>query len=521
MQNKLIAINHSFTRLVTGDQELINEVMSLLTTEIEGIKFTGEYRAGLCDEYNREFKIYKGTLIVQTGIVELLIAKLAHYNLIYEPLPISSVYTPPTQENFTTLIKELNLPFSPYDYQLKSAWYSLQNKRQINLVSTSGGKTLIIYIILQWLMKQGIKTVMIVPSILLTTQARKDFIEYAENYEKKDEFLNCIHLIGGDNKEIHFDKQLTITTWQSVYDKPSLFKGIEALIVDETHGASSNSLQQISASSTNASIRLGFTGTLQANITDKLKIYGAISSNVQKYITAQTLIDRGLAAPVNINFTFLQYQSYTANQIVSLKYQEELKFLNNHTPRLTTLMKLINKLHTTTNTSNTLKNTLILFDRLELAENIINNMFGEGVIDYVKKPDNEYNTYLINGSTKVADRRSILEKLEVTEGNLLFGTSSILSTGVSVKNLHSLVMINSGKSSVRLIQSIGRLLRKHQSKEGVITQIYDVVDDCSILDNEGIGSNSYSYKHFITRLSIYREAGYPVNSIEVPVDDFE
>ena len=83
-----------------------------------------------------------------------------------------------------------------------------------------------------------------------------------------------------------------------------------------------------------------------------------------------------------------------------------------------------------------------------------------------------------------------------------------LSTGVSVKNLHYLILADSFKSEQLIIQSMGRILRLLEGKDKAI--IFDLVDTFTDKD-----PNNILYRHFIERSKFYEKRKYPYKIIKV------
>jgi superfamily II DNA or RNA helicase len=69
--------------------------------------------------------------------------------------------------------------------------------------------------------------------------------------------------------------------------------------------------------------------------------------------------------------------------------------------------------------------------------------------------------------------------------------SSIFSTGINIKNIHMIMFTSGGKAFIRLVQSIGRGLRKHHAKEKLL--IFDLADNLK-----------YGEEHFSRRKEIYQ-----------------
>jgi len=62
-----------------------------------------------------------------------------------------------------------------------------------------------------------------------------------------------------------------------------------------------------------------------------------------------------------------------------------------------------------------------------------------------------------------------------SNGNLIIiATYGIFSTGVNIKSLKNVLLISSSKSKIRILQSIGRSLRKHDNKKDEGATIWDL-----------------------------------------------
>lgn len=132
------------------------------------------------------------------------------------------------------------------------------------------------------------------------------------------------------------------------------------------------------------------------------------------------------------------------------------------------------------------------------------------------------NIKLEDGNIKIASNLCIgdkldngnIERIEEILGAIVLGNWSVISTGISVKNIHNIVYCSSLKSYTKVIQSIGRLMRKHSSKEGIKSNIFDIIDDITIKLPRSEKKN-YVLKHFYERLEYYREEGYELREKEI------
>jgi superfamily II DNA or RNA helicase len=76
--------------------------------------------------------------------------------------------------------------------------------------------------------------------------------------------------------------------------------------------------------------------------------------------------------------------------------------------------------------------------------------------------------------------------------------SAPFSTGINIRNLHNIIFASPSKSRVRNLQSIGRGLRKSETKDAAT--LYDIADDLRHKKHE-----NFTLKHFGERIKIYSE----------------
>jgi len=104
-------------------------------------------------------------------------------------------------------------------------------------------------------------------------------------------------------------------------------------------------------------------------------------------------------------------------------------------------------------------------------------------------------------------------KIDKEEPAIVIANMATMSTGISIKNLHNVVLLSSTKAFTTIVQIIGRLLRLHDSK--VKAHLYDLVDDVSKIGSRGGSKENYVLKHFYQRLEYYRDEGYNIKEKEI------
>lgn len=106
--------------------------------------------------------------------------------------------------------------------------------------------------------------------------------------------------------------------------------------------------------------------------------------------------------------------------------------------------------------------------------------------------------FLVYGDTDVAVREDIRRIVETEKDAIIVASYGTFSTGINIRNLHNIIFASPSKSRVRNLQSIGRGLRKSDSKESAV--LYDIADDLRYKAHE-----NFTIKHFAERIKIYGE----------------
>lgn len=349
------------------------------------------------------------------------------------------------------------------DYQVEIINNFLANPQCLQEVATGAGKTIMTAALSYKCQEYG-RTLVIVPNKSLVTQTEEDYINMGLD----------VGVYFGDKKEL--GKTHTICTWQSLNnilkgDKEFAADFIEhvvAVIVDEVHMAKAEVLKDILTDYlANIPIRWGLTGTIPKEDFAFVALRISIGDVINK-LSASELQDRGVLANCHVNI--IQTEEHSEFQ----DYQKELKYLTTNPERLDYVAKLTSEIIKT-------GNTLILVDRIsageELAARIPNSIF-------------------VSGDMKTADRKGHYDEIAETMDRTIIATYGVAAVGINIPRIFNLVLIEPGKSFVRVIQSIGRGIRKAQDKDHV--QIWDVTGNCK-----------FAKRHLTKRKQFYKEANYP------------
>ena len=125
------------------------------------------------------------------------------------------------------------------------------------------------------------------------------------------------------------------------------------------------------------------------------------------------------------------------------------------------------------------------------------------------KNESEYPVFFVAGSVEGEEREEIRNIVEKEKRSIIVASYGTFSTGVNIKNLHSVIFSSPSKSKVRNLQSIGRGLRKSDTKSS--STLYDISDDLTWKSRK-----NFTIMHFVERVKIYNDEKftyriYPVN----------
>jgi superfamily II DNA or RNA helicase len=355
------------------------------------------------------------------------------------------------------------------DYQVETINKFIESPQSIQEIATGAGKTIITASLCKLVEPYG-RTITIVPNKSLVTQTEEDFL--ACNLDTGVYY--------GDRKEV--GRYNTIATWQSlnVLEKKAknehstefkeFCEGINTVIIDEVHMAKADVLKRLlTGAFAHCGIRWGLTGTVPKAEYEFMGIKVSLG-DVTHRIPAKDLQEKGVLANCNVNV--LQTQDHPEFKT----YQEELKWLTTDSTRMEWLAKTIEHIGTS-------GNALILVDRISAGK-----ILQEKIKDSV----------FVSGSTKNADRKEQYDEVSTATNKIIIATYGVASVGINIPRIFNLVLIEPGKSFVRVIQSIGRGIRKAEDKDNV--QIWDITSSCK-----------FAKRHLTQRKKFYKEANYPYN----------
>jgi superfamily II DNA or RNA helicase len=357
-------------------------------------------------------------------------------------------------------------PVELRDYQISIVNNFLKNPQSLQEIATGAGKTLMTAA-LSYSIEQYGRSIVIVPNKSLVTQTEADYINLGLD----------VGVYFGDRKE--YNKTHTICTWQSLNnmlkktkageaDIMDFIEGVVCVMVDEVHMAKADALKTLlTGVFAKVPIRWGLTGTIPKAKFEAQSLFVSLGPVISK-LSASELQDQGVLAQCHVNIVQLK------DEVEFTNYQSELKHLLEDTHRLDAIAELILKIKES-------GNVLVLVDRVNAGKEIVSRL-----------PDSVF----VSGATNMVDRKEEYDEIATSTNKIIVATYGVAAVGINIPRIFNLVLIEPGKSFVRVIQSIGRGIRKAEDKDFV--QIWDITSSCK-----------FAKRHLTQRKAFYKEANYP------------
>ena len=355
------------------------------------------------------------------------------------------------------------------DYQVEIINNFLSNPQCIQEVATGAGKTLMTAALSLSIEPYG-RSIVIVPNKSLVTQTEADY---------KNLGLD-VGVYFGDRKE--HGRTHTICTWQSLnvlmkntkngvaeVTIQDFIQDVVCVMVDEVHMAKADALKSLlTGIMSRVPIRWGLTGTVPKEPFEFQALKCSLGPVINQ-LSASELQDRGVLAQCHVNIVQLVDHAEFSN------YQSELKFLLEEPDRLTAIANLVSHVNDT-------GNTLVLVDRVAAGHALIERLGDRAVF--------------VSGATKAGARQDEYDEVATSTGKIIVATYGVAAVGINIPRIFNLVLLEPGKSFVRVIQSIGRGIRKAEDKDHV--EIWDITSTCK-----------FAKRHLTKRKVFYRDANYP------------
>ena len=360
-------------------------------------------------------------------------------------------------------------PIMLRDYQVEVINRFLENPQSIQEVATGAGKTITTATLSAAVEGYG-RSIVIVPNKSLVTQTEKDYVNLGLD----------VGVYFGDRKET--GRTHTICTWQSLNillkntksgtaesTIQDFLEDVVCVMVDEVHMAKADALKTLlTGVMAHIPIRWGLTGTIPKEKFESQSLLVSLGPVIGR-LSANELQQQGVLANCHVNIVQL------VDHVEYKDYQSELKYLLEESGRLDAMARVIQQVNET-------GNTLVLVDRVAAGHALVERLGKKAVF--------------VSGATKSKDRQEEYDSIADATDKIIVATYGVAAVGINIPRIFNLVMVESGKSFTRVIQSIGRGIRKAEDKDHV--QIWDITSTCK-----------FAKRHLTKRKAYYKEANYP------------
>jgi superfamily II DNA or RNA helicase len=215
-----------------------------------------------------------------------------------------------------------------------------------------------------------------------------------------------------------------------------------------------------------------------------LRLYAAFGTAFELATTKRLIKNKTLATldVRPIRFT------YDPPMPKRLDYLSEIDWLVAHPERNRAIAQLVASL--------TDKRVLVFYQLIE--------KHGNRLVPIIEKACPGRPVKFVHGDVSKEDRDAIREVMRAHTNAVIVYSWGTGSTGLDIPELDAVIFASPTKSSIRILQSIGRLLRRTLTKTHAT--VYDLIDDGQLPKQK----HNYAYRHALLRHSLYNRKGFNV-----------
>lgn len=492
---------HDFSHVfIECDESTFHELRDYFSFEADGYKFNPKYRYG---HWDGRIRLLNYDRLLPFGLVGQ-IRKFANnmgYSVYFEPKIFETEEI--TRKDFDDWLGNLNIysgskKIEPHWYQKDAVFEGLVNRRRILNLPTSAGKSLIQCLLARYYVEnyEG-KILIIVPTTALVDQMINDFCDY-RLFGKQ----HCLGIRSGTKRDS--DAMIYVATWQTAVKQPKeWFHQFGMMMNDECHLATGKSISTIVAGLNNCMFKFGLSGSLKdgkANVMQYVGMFGEIF----RPVSTSQLMEDGQVTDLKINSIFLRYPDEFTTKMKGKTYQEEIKVITSAKRRNKWVANLAVKL------AKRNENAFLMFKHVA---------HGKELFEMIKELGHE-KVYYVSGEVSTEVRNALKVMAESGTGIIVVASYGVFSTGISVKNLHHVILAHPVKSKIIVLQTIGRVLRKHDSKS--VATVFDIIDDMGVKPKSSTSKKkyvhlNYALKHALERIQRYADEkfDYTMRSVNI------
>lgn len=482
---------------IDAEGKVLSRISDAFTFDVPNARFTPAFKHRMWDGKIRIFNTH--TRLLPIGLLDhlaTLAAEEGHSVHMDERFRREEVIDEDAAREFMEGLEVTahGTAIKPHDHQVAAFHHAVNRRRCLLISPTASGKSLVIYSLVRWWLDRiptDAKVLVVVPTISLVKQMVSDFKDYSTGNGWDAEGM-CLAVHGGTEKQS--DARVVVSTWQSIYKLPKgYFDQFSAVVGDEAHLFKAQSLTGIMTKLAKCPDRVALTGTLDGTKTHRMVIEGMFGT-ARTVTTTRDLMDRNLVSDLDIECVLLTYPEADRKLMKDLTYQEEIDFLVSDRRRNAMIVGI----------STAVKgNTLVLFNYVE--------KHGRKLYEEISSATDR-RVFYISGEIDADERESIRKVTEKEEGAIIVASYGTLSTGVNIRSLRNIVFASPSKSRIRVLQSIGRQLRKSENKRKA--RLYDIADDMHWKSRK-----NHTLKHFMERVRIYSEEMFSFKTVRLSIEE--
>lgn len=474
---------------IETENSMLIELRNYFTFEVDGARFNPKFRVGAWDG---KIRLLTNEGLLPFGLVGSLVRYCDDNGIEYE----MDEEIKPTEEisrvDFDKWLDNLEIysgdtRITPHWYQIESVFAAINSNRRILNLPTSAGKSLISALINRWYLEnyEG-KILILVPTTALVNQMIGDYDDYRLIPKNA-----CLGVMSGTKK--YSDALVVVSTWQSACKMDQeWFSQFGMINVDECHTAVGAEISKIVKNLSHCKYKFGMSGSLRDGKSNVLQYIGMFG-DVFRPVTTSQLMEEGAVTNLDISTVFLRYPDADSILHKGKAYQDEIKVIQTHTKRNAWVCRLALKLAQTKN-----ENVLVMFKNTahgKLLYNALKSKHGDKV-------------HYVSGETKTDVRTELKINTENEDGIIIVASYGVFSTGISIKKLHHVIFAHPVRSKILVLQSIGRVLRKHDSK--TVARLWDIIDDLCVKPKSANAKKkyvhlNYAFKHGLERIQRYND----------------
>ncbi len=482
-------LNESFISVVGDTDEILN-ISDYFSFFTPNYRWSPKFKAGIWDGKIRMFNRKNNTLPI--GLYPRLKYFCKQTNIeFFDNFTKTSLKL--TEQNVIDYCeRKLKLPFKPRDYQINGVIESFRQQKLVIKSPTASGKSLILYIIskLFYEIYKG-KVLIIVPTVSLVEQMKGDFVEYNENLEENlHKKITTIY----SGQERDWNNPIIVSTWQSLQTIKDLriFQQFGCVLVDEVFSAETAiQIQTIIGNCSKAKMKVGVAGTLNDEKINRIQLEG-LFGKINSKTSTKKLMEEGILSKLKIKVIILHYNNIIKKKLFKSSYHDEMKMIQLIKERSNFIINIASKID---------KNVLILFKNID---------YGKLLFKELNNKKLERQIYYIAGETKADIREEVRKLTSLDKNAIIVASLGTFAIGINIPNLNTIIFGQNFKSKIKVLQSIGRVLRKTDKKNKAT--LIDIVDNLQYKRRK-----NYALKHAMERIKIYDKEGFEYNIKEIDI----